>query len=208
MPVPSMASAARNGIAGLRAYLPSSIKGGARSAEEVTVHTTMLSQQRRRAQPRDRRHDQEGRAGQRGGRDHPDAEAAEHARDFVGGNAGGEIADGEDGLVEHQHQDDGLGRNPGRCRQLGQINDIDRPAQREEELQHRQIPAEPVEAVLMAFSHRDDTLPMLPRSTASWAAAMSASGKVGCATRLMSAALRERAVDGRDRALALLASSS
>ena len=37
-----MASAARNGIDGLRAYLPSSIKGGARSAEDVTVHTTML----------------------------------------------------------------------------------------------------------------------------------------------------------------------
>ena len=82
----------------------------------------------RRAKTCNQRNHQEGHTGQRGGSSHPYAEPAQDARDFVGGNAGGEIADCEDSLIEHKQEDYRFRRDAGRGSELGQIDDIDRPA--------------------------------------------------------------------------------
>ena len=77
-------------------------------------------------------------AHQRDRRD-PMAEPANHARDFVGGDPHGEVGHREDRLIEHQDVDDCAGGNADRGGEPRQIDGIDGPAEREDELQHGKV---------------------------------------------------------------------
>ena len=67
------------------------------------------------------------------------AEPADQPRHLVGGNPHGEVGDREDRLVEHQDVDDGAGGDAGGSREPRQIDGIDGPAEREDELQHGKV---------------------------------------------------------------------
>ena len=94
----------------------------------VTVHiiVTAISARRRRfGLEGSARNAVHGAAARDGG---PDAEPPDALPGhLVGGNAGGEIADGKDRLVEHQQQDDGAWRDAGGV-ELRQVDDVNRPS--------------------------------------------------------------------------------
>jgi hypothetical protein len=107
------------------------------------------------------------RAGEGGCRHDPDTDAAQRPLHFVGGNADGEIADREDRLIEHQQQDHRAGRDTGGGGELRQVDDVDRPGQREEKLQNREVPGKALGHGFGSVQIFSTTLPKEPRSTAS-----------------------------------------
>ena len=66
-------------------------------------------------------------------------EPADQPRHLVGGDPHGEVGDREDRLVEHQDVDDRAGGDAGGRREPRQIDGIDGPAEREDELQHGKV---------------------------------------------------------------------
>ena len=102
-PLPSIARPTETGLLRLGGHICRAASKAARAApRRSTVHTSVSARQT--AAPARARNGsaRKASAGQRGRRRDLDAEPAEHARDSVGGDAGGEIADREHRLIEHQ----------------------------------------------------------------------------------------------------------
>jgi hypothetical protein len=93
------------------------------------------------ADARYKRHGDKGRAGERSQRANERAEPADDGGDPVGRNPHRGIGDGEDRLVQHQNQDDGGRRDPHLGGEHRQIDQVRGPAQREHQLQNREIDA-------------------------------------------------------------------
>jgi hypothetical protein len=82
-----------------------------------------------------------GRTGDRGGYAYEDAEPADERRNPVGGDAHRGVGDGEDRLIQHQDEDDVRRRDPDLRAEFWEIDHISGPAQREHQLQDREIHA-------------------------------------------------------------------
>ncbi|MEJ0067899.1 MAG: hypothetical protein WDO24_03220 [Pseudomonadota bacterium] len=117
------------------AYLPSSINGGARSAEEVTAHSTIkpissgcATGPSAAADPATKGSARNARHGHRGDDRDQAAEPPDQARDAVGRDPHGVVRNREDGLIEQQNPNHRRARNADRAGQLRQEDRVDGPS--------------------------------------------------------------------------------
>jgi hypothetical protein len=114
---------------------PSSANTGARSADDVAVHATIVREQERgRAELRDPRHREHARRRHERERDDERGRAPRQAREAVRVDASGPVAHGERGLVEHQHRDREPRVEPRGLEQSRQVEHVHRPADDEQAL--------------------------------------------------------------------------